>query len=176
MITSKQVKLFPPDHWLMMLDREDPYYFDLKDYDFRPRVWDMLIAIENKKLQRKIKDVSLALVPIRDLGFKKRSPIQSVIKEGLRRGFRLCPPMVGPSLRFQYDRKSKQEIFVAMKPITIIANANPDDDDVQLGIYPSRYQVSCIFHLTKMLETPVLAGFPIQEHCDPKSIFVFYLP
>jgi len=173
MITRKKITVNPACHWTMARDRGDEYFFTLKEYDFRPGAWDMIYALEAKRAKMKKFEVNVSVVILSalDLGFTAHSSIQEIIKRGLLNGFGVCPPEVGPSLRFQHKEEA-EEVFIAMKPIMTTYTANEDPMGWPIDP-PMVFERPSIFYLTTIKQTPIIDKRQIQGTCSPNSLFAF---
>lgn len=76
---------------------------------------DSLVAISPIK-----KEVRLAKVSVRSLGFENSTSYERVLVKAQKLGLELCPNEVGPQLRWQH-KDQLDRLFIAMKPIILPA-------------------------------------------------------
>ena len=64
-------------------------------------------------------EIELVRATVAELGFPRGATRAQIYEAGLKLGWQLCPPEVGPQLRLQYpDQPNGEWILVAMEPIT----------------------------------------------------------
>jgi hypothetical protein len=64
-------------------------------------------------------EIELVQATVAELGFPRGATRAQIYEAGLKLGWQLCPPEVGPQLRLQYpDQPNGEWILVAMEPIT----------------------------------------------------------
>lgn len=76
---------------------------------------DHMLRSQHFHISESERDVELALISAKDLGFRRTAPYTYFCLRGIAAGLKLCSPEVGPAWRLQYmDQPDHEKITLAM--------------------------------------------------------------